>query len=99
MNHKIAKRRPARDRHFKITVAGTNAINLSLSTLVFQGVSHFLPGAVQQVVGFSSSLDGPGFDAVGAAEILIEAVPEDDAWLAIADRLTRAVHAEEDDRN
>ena len=38
-------------------------------------------------------------DAVGAAEILIEAVPEDDAWLAIADRLTRAVHAEDDDRD
>jgi L-threonylcarbamoyladenylate synthase len=38
-------------------------------------------------------------DAVGAAEILIEAVPADDAWLAIADRLMRAVHAEDDDRD
>jgi len=38
-------------------------------------------------------------DAVGATEILIEAVPEDDAWLAITDRLTRAVHAEDDDRD
>lgn len=38
-------------------------------------------------------------DAAGAAEILIEAVPDGDAWLAIADRLTRAVHAEDDDRD
>ena len=38
-------------------------------------------------------------DAAGAAEILIEAVPADEAWLAIGDRLTRAVHAEDDDRD
>lgn len=38
-------------------------------------------------------------DAAGAAEILIEAVPGNDAWLAIGDRLTRAVHAEDDDRD
>lgn len=38
-------------------------------------------------------------DDVGAHEILIEAVPGTDAWLAIGDRITRAVHAEEDDRD
>jgi L-threonylcarbamoyladenylate synthase len=38
-------------------------------------------------------------DNVGATEILIEAIPSDDAWLAIGDRLTRAVHAEDDDRD
>jgi len=36
-------------------------------------------------------------DAVGAHEILIEAVPTSDAWLAIVDRITRAVHAEDGD--
>ncbi len=38
-------------------------------------------------------------DGVAAREILIEAVPTTDAWLAIADRVTRAVHAEDDDRD
>jgi len=36
-------------------------------------------------------------DAVGAREIMIEAPPADDAWLAVRDRLQRAVHAEGDD--
>ena len=38
-------------------------------------------------------------DNAGAALILIESVPADDAWLAVADRLTRAVYAEDDDRD
>jgi L-threonylcarbamoyladenylate synthase len=38
-------------------------------------------------------------DATGAAQILIEAVPADEAWFAITDRLRRAVHAEHDDRD
>ena len=38
-------------------------------------------------------------DAVGAVEILIEAVPVDSAWLAIGDRLARAVHGDDDDRD
>jgi len=38
-------------------------------------------------------------DRASAREILIEAVPTTDAWLAIADRVTRAVHAEDDDRD
>lgn len=36
-------------------------------------------------------------DAVGAREILIETPPADDAWLAVRDRLLRAVHAEAGD--
>ena len=38
-------------------------------------------------------------DAAGAREIVIEALPEEAAWLAVRDRVQRAVHAEDDDRN
>lgn len=38
-------------------------------------------------------------DGAGAGEILIEALPNTAAWLAIVDRVTRAVHAEDDDRD
>ena len=38
-------------------------------------------------------------DASGAAEILIEAVPDDAAWLAVRDRLLRATHGDPDDRD
>lgn len=38
-------------------------------------------------------------DAAGAAAILIEEVPADAAWLAVRDRITRAAHAEDDDRD
>ena len=38
-------------------------------------------------------------DAANADAILIEAVPIDDAWLAVHDRLTRATHGEDDDRD
>jgi L-threonylcarbamoyladenylate synthase len=38
-------------------------------------------------------------DAANADAILIEAVPVDDAWLAVHDRLTRATHGEDDDRD
>ena len=38
-------------------------------------------------------------DAADADAILIEQVPEDDAWLAVRDRLTRATHGEHDDRD
>jgi L-threonylcarbamoyladenylate synthase len=38
-------------------------------------------------------------DAAGAASILIEDVPGDAAWLAVRDRITRAAHADDDDRN
>lgn len=38
-------------------------------------------------------------DAANADVILIEAVPVDDAWLAVHDRLTRATHGEDDDRD
>jgi L-threonylcarbamoyladenylate synthase len=38
-------------------------------------------------------------DSAGATLILIESVPADDAWLAVADRLARAVYAEDDDRD
>jgi len=38
-------------------------------------------------------------DAANADAILIEAVPADDAWLAVRDRLIRAAHGEDDDRD
>jgi L-threonylcarbamoyladenylate synthase len=38
-------------------------------------------------------------DAADADTLLIEDVPHDGAWLAIRDRLTRATHGEDDDRN
>jgi len=38
-------------------------------------------------------------DAANADVILIEAVPDDDDWLAVRDRLTRATRGEEDDRD
>jgi hypothetical protein len=36
-------------------------------------------------------------DAADADHILIEAVPNDDAWLAVRDRLMRATRGEADD--
>jgi L-threonylcarbamoyladenylate synthase len=38
-------------------------------------------------------------DRAGADEILVEAPPADDAWLAVRDRLARAAHAVDDDRD
>ncbi len=38
-------------------------------------------------------------DAANADVILIEAVPDDDAWQAVRDRLTRAARGEDDDRD
>jgi L-threonylcarbamoyladenylate synthase len=38
-------------------------------------------------------------DAANADVILIEAVPDGDDWLAVRDRLTRATHGEDDDRD
>jgi L-threonylcarbamoyladenylate synthase len=38
-------------------------------------------------------------DAMGAAEILIEDVPAGDAWDAVRDRLGRATHGDDDDRD
>jgi L-threonylcarbamoyladenylate synthase len=38
-------------------------------------------------------------DAANAAAIVIEAVPGDDAWLAVGDRLARATRGEDDDRD
>ncbi|HTP97741.1 MAG TPA: L-threonylcarbamoyladenylate synthase [Casimicrobiaceae bacterium] len=38
-------------------------------------------------------------DAVRAATILIEAVPDDPAWQAVRDRLARATHGDDDDRD
>jgi L-threonylcarbamoyladenylate synthase len=38
-------------------------------------------------------------DAMGAAEILIEDVPAGAAWNAVRDRLVRATHGEDDDRD
>ena len=38
-------------------------------------------------------------DAASVDAILIEAVPHDDAWLAVLDRLTRATRGEDDDRD
>ena len=38
-------------------------------------------------------------DAANADVILIESVPEDDAWLAVRDRLTRATRGIDDDRD
>ena len=38
-------------------------------------------------------------DAANADVILIEAVPDDDDWLAVRDRLTRATRGEDDDRD
>ncbi len=38
-------------------------------------------------------------DAAEARVIVIEAVPDDDAWLAVRDRLARATHGEDDDRD
>ena len=38
-------------------------------------------------------------DAAKADAILIEAVPDDDAWLAVRDRLARAARREDDDRD
>jgi L-threonylcarbamoyladenylate synthase len=38
-------------------------------------------------------------DAANADAILIEAVPHDDGWLSVLDRLTRATRGEDDDRD
>ena len=39
-------------------------------------------------------------DAAGADEIVVEAPPQDDdAWLAVRDRLARAAHDDDDDRD
>ena len=38
-------------------------------------------------------------DAANADVILIEAVPDDDEWLAVRDRLARATRGEDDDRD
>ena len=38
-------------------------------------------------------------DAANADVILIEAVPDNEDWLAVRDRLTRATHGEDDDRD
>jgi L-threonylcarbamoyladenylate synthase len=38
-------------------------------------------------------------DAADADAILIEALPDEPAWLAVRDRLTRATHGEDDDRD
>ena len=38
-------------------------------------------------------------DAANADAILVEAVPHDDAWLAVLDRLARATRGEDDDRD
>ena len=38
-------------------------------------------------------------DAANADVILIESVPDDDAWLAVGDRLLRATRGEDDDRD
>jgi L-threonylcarbamoyladenylate synthase len=38
-------------------------------------------------------------DAANADVILIETVPDDDAWLAVRDRLSRAARGEDDDRD
>ena len=38
-------------------------------------------------------------DAAGADEILIEAPPSDPAWFAVQDRLVRAAHRNDDDRD
>jgi L-threonylcarbamoyladenylate synthase len=38
-------------------------------------------------------------DAAGADEILIEAPPDEPAWLAVRDRLSRATHGSDDDRD
>jgi L-threonylcarbamoyladenylate synthase len=38
-------------------------------------------------------------DATGAVAILIEAVPGDTEWQAVRDRLTRATHGDDDDRD
>ena len=38
-------------------------------------------------------------DAANADVILVEAVPEGDAWLAVADRLSRATRGIDDDRD
>jgi L-threonylcarbamoyladenylate synthase len=38
-------------------------------------------------------------DAMGASEILIEDVPHGDEWNAVRDRLVRATHGDEDDRD
>ena len=38
-------------------------------------------------------------DAADADVLLIEDVPDEPAWLAVRDRLTRATHGEDDDRD
>ena len=58
-------------------------------------------GAPQEVGRFAHDLYANLrlLDAVDANEILVEDVPADAAWLAVRDRITRAAHAEEDDRD
>ncbi len=38
-------------------------------------------------------------DAANVDAILIEAVPDNETWLAVRDRLSRATHGEDDDRD
>jgi L-threonylcarbamoyladenylate synthase len=62
----------------------------------FAGPWHAAPadaaGYAHDLYASLRSLDG-----AGAREILIETPPDGDAWLAVHDRLTRAVHADESD--
>ncbi len=57
--------------------------------------------APHDAAGYAHSLYAHlrALDAVGATIILIESPPEDEAWLAVRDRLTRATNGEDDDRD
>jgi L-threonylcarbamoyladenylate synthase len=58
-------------------------------------------GAPRDVDAYAQTLYANlrALDSGAATLILIEAPPDDAAWLAVRDRLTRATHGEEDDRS
>ena len=51
--------------------------------------------APRDAAGYGQQLYGTlrELDALGVERILVEAVPADDSWLAVRDRLRRAAHA------
>ena len=57
--------------------------------------------AARDPVGYAHDLYANlrALDAAGTDALLIEDVPQDPAWLAVRDRLTRATHGEDDDRD
>jgi L-threonylcarbamoyladenylate synthase len=78
-------------------VAGTAVLARTVARPArFEGTWHVAPA---DAAGYAHDLYASlrALDAAGAREILVETPPAGDAWLAVHDRLARAVHAEENE--